>query len=89
MAEFCLEPSASKVGDYSANALAAAIIGLFKTEVIHHPGPWRSGRRCRVRHERAIDWFNNRHLLESIGNMPPAELEMQYLGQLSEPAVSA
>jgi transposase InsO family protein len=25
-----------------------------------------------------VDWFNNRRLLESIGNIPPAEFEMAY-----------
>ena len=36
-----------------------------------------------------VDWFNNRRLLKSIGNIPPAELEMQYLRQRSESAVAA
>jgi len=30
------------------------------------------------------DWFNHRHLLEPIGNVPPAELEMAYYRQLQE-----
>jgi transposase InsO family protein len=25
-----------------------------------------------------VDWFNNRRLLEPIGNIPPAEYEMLY-----------
>ncbi len=25
-----------------------------------------------------IDWFNNRRLLEPIGNIPPAEYEIRY-----------
>jgi len=36
-----------------------------------------------------VDWFNNRRLLESIGNVPPAEREMQYLQQQSESAIPA
>lgn len=30
------------VGDSYDNALAETVIGLFKTEVIHRLGPWRS-----------------------------------------------
>jgi transposase InsO family protein len=25
-----------------------------------------------------VDWFNNRRLLEPIGNVPPAEFEQEY-----------
>ena len=39
LAEFGLEPSVGSVGDSYDNALAETIIGLFKTEVIHHRGP--------------------------------------------------
>jgi putative transposase len=27
-----------------------------------------------------VDWFNHPHLLEPIGNIPPAEAEQQYYG---------
>ena len=30
------------VGDSYDNAPAESIIGLYKTEVIHHRGPWRN-----------------------------------------------
>jgi putative transposase len=33
--------SVDGVGDTDYNALAEAVIGLFKTEVIHWDGPWR------------------------------------------------
>jgi transposase InsO family protein len=36
-----------------------------------------------------VDWFNHRRLLESIGNVPPAELEMAYYRQPEEPAIAA
>ena len=31
-----------------------------------------------------VDWFNNRRLLEPIGNMPPAEAEALYYAQIEE-----
>ena len=33
-----------------------------------------------------VDWFNNRRLLEPIGNIPPAEFEKAYYYQLDESA---
>ncbi|MBN9137327.1 MAG: IS3 family transposase, partial [Phyllobacterium sp.] len=36
-----------------------------------------------------VDWFNNRRLLEPIGNIPPAEAEKRYYAMLDEPAVAA
>jgi transposase InsO family protein len=36
-----------------------------------------------------VDWFNNRRLLEPIGNMPPAEAEARYYASLEEPALAA
>jgi putative transposase len=36
------EPSVGSVGVSYDNALAETIIGLFKTEVIHPRGPWRT-----------------------------------------------
>jgi transposase InsO family protein len=29
-----------------------------------------------------VDWFNNRRLLEPIGNVPPEEAEARYYAQL-------
>ena len=42
LVEAGLEPSVGSVGDSYDNALAETVIGLFKTEVIHRLGPWRS-----------------------------------------------
>ena len=36
-----------------------------------------------------VDWFNNRRLLEPIGNIPPSEFEMAYYRQLRESADAA
>ena len=42
LAEAGIEPSVGSVGDSYDNALAETVIGLFKAEVIHRRGPWRS-----------------------------------------------
>ena len=36
-----------------------------------------------------VDWFNNRRLLEPIGDVPPAEYEMMHYRQLEESAMVA
>ncbi len=41
-AEAGVQPSVGSVGDSYDNALAETINGLFKAEVIHRRGPWRS-----------------------------------------------
>ena len=87
LAEAGAQPSVGSIGDSYDNALAETIIGLYKTEVIHRRGPWRSLDAVEYATLEWVDWFNNRRLLESIGNIPPAELEMQYLRQRSESAM--
>jgi transposase InsO family protein len=36
-----------------------------------------------------VDWFNNKRLLEPIGNIPPTEAEARYYAQIEEPAMVA
>ena len=82
LAEAGIEPSVGSVGDSYDNALAETVIGLFKTEVIHRRGPWRSCEAVEFATLEWVDWFNNRRLLEPIGNVPPAEAEAAYYAQL-------
>ena len=70
------------VGDSYDNALAESIIGLYKTEVIRARGPWRNIDEVEYETLEWVDWFNNKRLLEPIGNIPPAELEQAYYEQL-------
>ena len=42
LAEAGIEPSVGSVGDSYDNALAETINGLYKAEVIHRRGPWKS-----------------------------------------------
>ena len=71
------------------NALAESVIGLYKAEVIHRRGPWRSIEAVEFATLEWVDWFNHRRLLEPIGNMPPAEAEARYYATLEGPAVAA
>jgi putative transposase len=89
LAEAGIEPSVGSVGDSYDNALAETINGLFKAEVIRRCGPWRSLEAVEFATLEWVDWFNNRRLLEPIGNIPPAEAEARYYAQLEEQAVAA
>jgi putative transposase len=89
LAEAGVEPSVGSVGDSYDNALAETINGLYKAEVIHRRGPWRSFEAVEFATLEWVDWFNNRRLLEPIGNIPPAEAEERYYAMLDEPAMAA
>ena len=89
LAEAGLEPSVGSVGDSYDNALAETINGLYKAEVIHRRGPWRSFGSVEFATLEWVDWFNKRRLLEPIGNIPPAEAEERYYAMLDEPAMAA
>ena len=89
LTEAGVEPSVGTTGDSYDNALAETIIGLYKTEVIHHRGPWRTIDAVEYATLEWVDWFNNRRLLKPIGDIPPAELETAYYRQREEPATVA
>ena len=85
----CIVPSVGSVGDSYDNALAETINGLYKTEVIRKDGPWRGIEPVEYATLKWVDWFNNRRLLEPIGNIPPAEFEKMYYDKNEEPAAVA
>ena len=82
-----IEPSVGSVGDSYDNAMAETIFGLFKTEVIWPNGPWRSLEEVEFATLEWVDWFNNRRLLEPIGDIPPAEFEQMYYERQKSPAM--
>jgi len=70
--------SVGSTGDSYDNALAETVIGLYKTEVIRRRGPWRHAEAVEFATLEWVDWFNNRRLLEPIGEIPPVEFEQAY-----------
>ena len=89
LAEAGIEPSVGSVGDSYDNALAESVIGLFKTELIRRYGAWRGLEAVEFTTLEWVDWFNNRRLLEPIGNVPPAEAEERYYAQTQGTALAA
>jgi transposase InsO family protein len=84
-----IEPSVGSVGDSYDNALAETINGLYKAELIHRRGPWRSFEAVEFATLEWVDWFNHRRLMGPIGNIPPAEAEHRYYASLERPAMVA
>jgi transposase InsO family protein len=70
--------SVGSVGDSYDNAMAESINALYKAEVIYKDGPWRGLEEVERATLTWVDWFNNRRILEPIGDIPPAEYELLY-----------
>lgn len=81
LADAGIEPSVGSRGDSYDNALAESVIGLYKTELIRAQRPWKTPEEVEFATLEWIDWWNNRRLHSSIGNVPPAEFEARYLEQ--------
>ncbi len=78
LAEAGMERSVGSVGDSYDNALAEAVIGLYKKEVIRRKGPWHNLDHVEFKTLTWVSWFNSHRLLEPIGYIPPAEFEAAY-----------
>jgi transposase InsO family protein len=87
LAEAGIEASVGSVGDSYDNALAESVNGLYKAEVIHRKGPWKSVDAVELATLEWVDWFNNRRLLGPIGHVPPAEFEWTYYESQQSPAM--
>jgi transposase InsO family protein len=79
-----INPSVGSTGDSYDNALAETIIGLYKAEVIHRCGPWKSSASLELATLEWVDWYNNSRLMECLGYIPPAEAEANFYRQLDK-----
>ncbi|BCO31959.1 transposase [Thiohalobacter sp. COW1] len=83
LAEMGIEPSVGSKGDSYDNALAETINGLYKAELIHRRGPWKSPESVELATLEWVAWFNHHRLMEPLGYIPPAEAEADYYQQLA------
>ena len=84
LAEAGIEPSVGSIGDSYDNALAETINGLYKAELIHRRGPWKTKEAVELATLEWVSWFNHHRLLEPIGYIPPAEAEANYWRQQAQ-----
>jgi putative transposase len=71
--------SAGTAGDSYDNALAETIIGLYKAELIHRRGPWKTLAGLEAATAWWVSWFNHRRLYGPLGDIPPAGYEQNWL----------
>ena len=71
-------------GDSYDNALAEAVNGLYKAELIGRRGPWRGAEQVELATLAWVQWWNQRRLHSAIGDIPPAEYEAIYYRQHPE-----
>ena len=63
------------VGDSYDNAMAEALNGTFKSELVYLHGPWRTRAQLEFAIIEWIDWYNACRLHGEIGDVPPIEFE--------------
>ncbi|WP_082784210.1 integrase core domain-containing protein [Microbacterium laevaniformans] len=70
-----IDPSVGSVGDAYDNSLAESQIGLYKSELIHHDGPWRDIDQVEAATASWVLWFNTERTHGSIDDLTPLEVE--------------
>jgi transposase InsO family protein len=83
LAEAGIDTSVGSVGESYDTALAESIIGLFKTEVINRPGPWKSVGQVEWETLKWVDWYNTERLHSAIGYVTPQEKEEAFFPDLN------
>jgi transposase InsO family protein len=101
LAEAGIEPSVGSVGDSYDNALAETINGLFKAEVIHRRGPWRTFEAVEYA---TLEWpYGDANIAYRLAgrlvqqppparahrDIPPAEAEANFYAALETEAMAA
>jgi transposase InsO family protein len=78
LAEAGIAPSVGSKGDSYDNALAETINGLYKAELIHRRGSWKTRESVELATLEWVSWFNHQRLMGPLGYIPPAEAEANY-----------
>ena len=81
LAEIGAVPSIGTVGDSFDNALAEAVNGYYKSELIYgpaRPGPWRTVADVELATLGWVHWHNTSRLHGYLDDIPPAEFEATF-----------
>lgn len=81
VAELGAKPSTGTIGDSYDNALAEAVNGLYKTELIRQQGPWRTVEQVEFATLEWVWWWNNQRLHGELGMRTPIEVETEYYAE--------
>lgn len=89
LSEVGITGSVGTVGDSYDNALAEAVNGLYKAELIHGRGAWPSVTEVEFQTMNWVCWWNNQRLHESLDYATPVEVEAAYYqSQAAAPALT-
>ena len=79
--------SVGSVGDAYDNALMETLNGLYKAECVRttvfHDGPYKTIADVEYATAGWVDWYNNRRLHSTLGNVPPVEYEQAHYAALN------
>jgi transposase InsO family protein len=82
-----IRPSIGSIGDAYDNALMESINGLYKAECIRttvfHDGPYKTIADVEYATAGWLDWYNNRRLHSTLGNVSPIEYEQAHYAALN------
>jgi putative transposase len=78
-------PSTGTVGDSYDNALAEAVNGLYKAELIRARGPWRTVEQVELATLEYVWWWNNQRLHGELDYRTPQEVEASHYADLESP----
>jgi putative transposase len=73
LAEAGIEPSVGSKGDSYDNALAETVNGLYKAEMIHRRGPWKTKAAVELATLEWVAWFNARRPHGALGYTSSSE----------------
>lgn len=83
-----IKPSIGTVGDPYDNALMESINGLYKAEcirtIVFHEGPYKTIANIEFATAGWVDWYNNRRLHSTLGNVPPIEFEQVHYTSITK-----
>lgn len=80
--------SIGTVGDSYDNAMAEALNGTFKAELVAAQGPWRTRAQLEWAIIEWVSWYNRSRLHGEIGDVPPAEYAADWYRQ-NRPGIMA
>jgi transposase InsO family protein len=78
LVEAGISASIGTVGDSYDNAMAEALNGTYKAELVKLHGPWRTRAALETATINWIYWYNDTRLHGEIGDIPPAEYESNW-----------
>jgi putative transposase len=81
--------SVGSVADSYDNAMAEALNGTFKAELIEMQGPWRDYEQVERAIFQWVTWYNEERLHSALDHVPPAEYEQDYWRNLKEEPLTA